>query len=79
MQGHILQCYSVILRSQVILPSDITSVSTFHVQGKILQCYPVILPLQVILTFGDITAVSVAAVLGIWYNKTIVALVQGVI
>ena len=36
MQGNILSCYPVILPSQVILLSDVTSVSEFHMQGNIL-------------------------------------------
>ena len=71
MQGNILQCYPVILPSQVILPFDVTWVSAFLVLGNILQCYPVKL------LSGDVIAVSAVAVVRIWYNKRIVALVQG--
>ena len=80
LQGKFLQCYHVILGSQVILPSYVTLVSLFHVQGNILQCYSVILPLVEILP-SDATLVSTyyveGAVVRIWYNKTVVALVQG--
>ena len=63
MQGNILSCYPVILPSQVILLSDVTSVSAFN--------------MQLILPSGDVIAVSSVTVVRIRYNKTIVALVQG--
>ena len=66
-----------IIISQVILPSDITLVSAFHVQGNILSSFPAILSSQVIVPSSDINAVSAVAVIRIGYNKTIVALVQG--
>ena len=79
MEGNILSCYPVILPSQVISLSDFTSVRAFHVQGNILLVsgFPVILPTQVILPFDDVIAVSLVAVVRIWYNKIIAALVQG--
>ena len=43
MQGNILLCYPVILFLQVILPSDVTLVSAFHLQGNILSGFPAIL------------------------------------
>ena len=48
-------------------------------QGNILLVsgFPAILPSQVILPSGNVIAVSSVAVVRIWYNKTIVALVQG--
>ena len=63
MQGYILSCYPVILPSQVILPTDITLISTFHMQGNILCGVSAILPLQVILPSGDVIAVSALRVL----------------
>ena len=79
MQCNILSCYPVILPSQVILLSDITSVSAFNMQGNILLVSgsPAILHSQVILPSGDVIAVSSVTVVRIRYNKTIVALVQG--
>ena len=78
MQGnYILSCYSVILPSQVILPTDITWVSAFQVQSNILLSFPAILPSQVILPSGDIIAASAVAVVRIQCNETVVALVQG--
>ena len=79
MQGNILPCYPVILRSQVILLSGVTSVSAFHMHGNILlvSAFPAILPSQVILPSGDVIAVSSVAVVRIRYNRTVVALVQG--
>ena len=46
MQGNILSCYPVIILSQVILLSDATSESSFHMQGNILLVsgFPTILP-----------------------------------
>ena len=58
MQGNILSCHSVILPSQVILPSDFTSVRAFHMQCNILSGLPAILPSLVILPSGDVIAVS---------------------
>ena len=77
MLGNVLSCYLVILPSQIILPSDFTSVSIFHVQGNILSGFPTTLPSQVILPSGDVIPVRADAVVRIWYNKTVVALVQG--
>ena len=78
MQSNILPCYPVILTSLVILLSDVTSVSAFHVQGNILLVsgFPAKLPMQVILLSGDVSAVS-SAVVRIPYNKTMVVLVHG--
>ena len=55
---------------------DITS--AFHMQGNILLVsgVPAILPSQLILPSGDVNAVNSVVVVRIWYNKTIVALVQ---
>ena len=39
MQGNILLCYPVILNLQVILASNVISVSAFHVQGNTLVFY----------------------------------------
>ena len=61
MQGSILSCYPV------ILPSDVTSVSAFHVLAK-LSGFPTIVPAQVILPSGDVIATSAVAVVRIWYN-----------
>ena len=63
MQGNILSCYLVILPSQVILLSNVTSVSAFHMQGNIslVSGFPAILPSQVILPSGDVIAVSSVA------------------
>ena len=69
MQINILQCYPVILPSQVVLPSDVSSVSEFHVQGN------VILISQLILPSGDVIAVN--AVVRIPCNETIIAFVRG--
>ena len=77
MQGNVLSCYPVILPSQVILPSNVTSVSTFHMQGNILSGFPAMLPLQVILPSGDVIVFSAVAVVRVRSIKTIVALVQG--
>ena len=71
MQGNILLCYPAIFTSQVILPSDVISVGTFHALGNILSSRPALLPT------GDGIAVSAVAVVRIRYNKTIVALVRG--
>ena len=75
MQGNILSYYPVILPSLVILPSDISSVSIFHLQGNILSGFPAILPSWVILPYGEVIAVSAVAVVTIRYNKKIVVLV----
>ena len=72
MQGNIMSCVLVILPLQVVLPSDVTSVSEFHVH---VSGFPIILPSQVILPFGDIIAASAVAVVRIWYNKAIVEVV----
>ena len=77
MQGNILSHYPVILPSQVILPSDVTSVSTFHEHGNILSGFPAILPLHVILPSGDVIAVSAVAIIKIWYNKQSLPLNEG--
>ena len=77
MQGNILSHYPVILPSQVILPSDVTSVSTFHEQGNILSGFPAILPLHVIFTSGDVIAVSAVAIINIRYNKQLLPLYEG--
>ena len=42
MQANILSC-PVIILSQVILTSDVTSVSAFHMQGNILSVFPIML------------------------------------
>ena len=77
MHGNILQCYPVILPSQVIMHNEITLVSAFHVQGNILLSFLAILPSLVILPSDDVIATSADAVVRIRYNKTIVALVRG--
>ena len=69
MQGNILLYYPVMLPSQVILLSDTTSVSTFHMQGNIL----LVLGVPAILPSGEVIAVSSVTVVRIRYNKTIVA------
>ena len=53
MQGYSLSCYPVILPSQVILPSDVSSVRAFHMQGNIPSGFPALLPLQIILPSVD--------------------------
>ena len=58
MQGNILSCYPVILLSQIILPSDVTSVSR-------------VIFYQVILLSGEVIAVSAVAVVRIQYNVRI--------
>ena len=74
MNGNILQCYPVILHSQVISPSDVTSVSAFHVQSI---RFPRSITLAGNITLGDVIAVSTVVVVRIRYNKTIIALVRG--
>ena len=46
MQGNSLSCNPVILPSEVILHSDVTLVSAFHLQGNILSGFLAILPSQ---------------------------------
>ena len=65
------------LPSQVILPSDASSVSAFIVQGNNLLDFFVILPLQVILPSSDVIAVHAIAMVIIQYNKTIVSFCEG--
>ena len=60
MQGNILLCYPVILHSQVILPSDLTCVSAFHVQRNFLSGFSAVLP------SGDVIAVSAVAVVSLY-------------
>ena len=74
MQGNILSGHIVILTSQVILLSDVTSLRAFHVQGNILSGYLSILPSQVIFTSVDVITVIAFAVVRIRFNKTIITL-----
>ena len=55
-----------------ITPSDVTSVSAFHVQCNILSGFPALLPSHVILPSDEVIAVSAVAVVRIRYNKSIV-------
>ena len=77
MQANILSYYSVILPLQVILLSDVTLVSAFHVQGNILSGFLAILPSQVILPSCDVIAVSAVAAVRSRYNKTMLPLYEG--
>ena len=44
MQGNILSCNPEILPSQVMIPTDVTSLHAFHMQGNILSGSSAILP-----------------------------------
>ena len=75
-EGNIAGKTDRILPLQLIMPSDVSSVSAFHVQGNILLGSLALLPSQVILPSGDVIAVRAVAVVRNRYNKTTVALVR---
>ena len=54
MQGNIRSGYSVMLPSQVILPSDVTLVSAFQLQGNIVSDFPAISQSQIIIASSDV-------------------------